>query len=88
MKNQSKNSEKLIEALEFWLIELPVILIAIIGLLVFILCRDAEAKMLAERSMAYTGLPLIIISYMIDLIRSIRRKSVSRGISKCNSRLN
>ena len=44
--------------------------------------------MLAERSMAYTGLPLIIISYMIDLIRSIRKKSVSRGISKCNSRLN
>lgn len=38
--------------------------------------------MLAERSMAYTGLPLIIISYMTDLIRSIRKKSVSRGIGK------
>lgn len=38
--------------------------------------------MLAERSMAYTGLPLIIISYMIDLIRSIRNKSVSREIDK------
>lgn len=82
MKNQNKSSEKLVETIEFWLIEMPVILIAIIGLIVFIWCRDAETKMLAERSMAYAGLPLIIISYIIDLIRSIRNKSISRGIDK------
>ena len=74
MKNQSNKTGKLRETIKFWLIELPIMLVAIIGLIVFISSRDAEAKLLAERSMAYVGLPLILISYLIDLVGALREK--------------
>lgn len=63
------------QVVKFWVLELPIMLIATVGLVVFIQNRDAEAKLLAERSMAYAGLPLITISYILDLIESIKEKT-------------